>query len=61
MAHLAARCELADVGLDVEHGRAVDRVEAADVHLEAVDADAAREDVQAFLGLLRERGLVVEE
>ncbi|MGD8896826.1 MAG: PqqD family protein [Acidobacteriota bacterium] len=27
----------------------------------AVDADAAREDVQAFLGLLRERGLVVEE
>jgi len=27
----------------------------------AIDADAAREDVQAFLGLLRERGLVVEE
>ena len=27
----------------------------------AVDADAAREDVRAFLGLLRERGLVVED
>ena len=26
----------------------------------AIDADAARDDVQAFLDLLRERGLVVE-
>ena len=27
----------------------------------AIDADAARDDIQAFLGLLRERGLVVEK
>jgi hypothetical protein len=27
----------------------------------AVEADAAREDVRAFLQILRERGLVVEE
>ncbi len=27
----------------------------------AIDADAARKDVRAFLDLLRERGLVVEE
>lgn len=26
----------------------------------AIDAEAARDDIQAFLGLLRERGLVVE-
>jgi len=26
----------------------------------AIDTEAARDDIQAFLGLLRERGLVVE-
>lgn len=27
----------------------------------AIDADAARDDIRAFLGLLRERGLVLDE
>ena len=39
LADLAARAELTDVRLDVEHGRAVDRVEPAHADAHAVDAE----------------------
>ena len=58
LAHLAARRELAHVGLDVEHGRAVDGVEAAHAERRALDAEQLAERhaeaVRACLRPLRE-------